>query len=111
MRREQIEDDALIFAIRRAERGLVQADLGGSLIKERVAHPNKGRSGGYRTVSAYRRGDLAVFLFGFAKKERANIDNHQLAALKELGNAYLAADVNQIAALVANGDLREVPYE
>lgn len=72
-RRERIRDSSLCEAIRRAERGLIDADLGGGIIKQRVARPGQGRSGGYRTVLAYRSGDRAVFLYGFAKSERENI--------------------------------------
>ena len=63
-RRERIEDGALAKAVRAAEDGLIDADLGGGLIKQRVARPGQGKSGGYRTVIVYRRGDLAVFLLG-----------------------------------------------
>ena len=64
---EAITDGQLTDAIARAERGLINADLGGGLIKQRVARPGKGKSGGWRTLIAYRKGQRAVFLFGFAK--------------------------------------------
>jgi len=41
-RREQIADRRLIYAIERAERGIVDADLGGGLIKQRVARQGQG---------------------------------------------------------------------
>jgi hypothetical protein len=100
--REDIDDDRLTDAIARAERGLIDADLGGGLIKQRVARPGKGKSGGYRTLIAYRAGDHAVFLFGFAKNERDNVSSSQLALLKDLaaeiwlrGDRYLAEELDQ----------------
>ena len=36
-RREQITDTSLSTAIKRAEQGFIDADLGGGLIKQRVA--------------------------------------------------------------------------
>ena len=51
-RRERIADKALANAVRNAEDGLVDADLGGGLIKQRVARPGHGKSSGYRTVIA-----------------------------------------------------------
>ncbi|MSO71943.1 MAG: hypothetical protein EXQ88_08065 [Alphaproteobacteria bacterium] len=69
-RREGIADTALIKAVRSGEADLVDADLGGGIIKQRVARSGQGKSGGFRTVIAYRRGSRAVFLFGFAQ-ERA----------------------------------------
>ena len=67
-------DRSLRDAVERAERGLVDADLGGGIIKQRVARTGQGRSGGYRLLIAYRSGDRAVFLYGFGKNER---DNHR----------------------------------
>ena len=96
-RRERIADDSLRDAIARAERGLVDADLGGGVIKQRVARAGQGRSGGYRMLIAYRAGERAVFLYGFAKRERENIDPDELLTLREIGAAWLAADTRRIA--------------
>jgi hypothetical protein len=67
-RQEGIADKTLSKAIGSAEGGLVDADLGGGLIKQRVARPGQGKRGGFRTIVAYRRGSRAVFLFGFAQE-------------------------------------------
>ena len=91
-RRERIADRSLREAIERAERGLVDADLGGGIIKQRVAREGQGRSGGYRMLVAYRAGQRAVFLYGFAKRERENIEADELLTLREIGAAWLAAD-------------------
>jgi hypothetical protein len=88
-RRERIADAALVKAVRDASVGLVDADLGGGLIKQRVARAGRGKSGGYRTVIAYRRGDRAVFLLGFAKSERDNIEADELEVLKTRARGLL----------------------
>jgi hypothetical protein len=107
-RRERIADMALIETILAAERGLVDADLGGGLIKQRVARPGQGKSAGYRTLIAYRRGECAVFLFGFAKNERANIDDDELEEWRHIGRLYLAFDERRIGAAIAAQELAEV---
>lgn len=109
-RREQIADKALAKAIRDAERGLIDADLGGGLIKQRVARPGQGKRAGYRTVIAYRCDDRAVFLFGFAKSERANLDGVELSYLQRIGRGYLGLEVDGIEAAIAAGELTEVSY-
>jgi hypothetical protein len=81
-RKEKIDDAALCGAVARAERGIVDADLTGGLIKQRVPRKGQGRSGGFRTIIAYRRGDRAFFVYGFAKNERENITDDELAAIK-----------------------------
>ena len=110
-RRERIAEEALADAVRSAERGLVDADLGGGLIKQRVARAGQGKRGGYRTVIAYRRGDRAVFLLGFAKNEQDNVDDDELDQLKQRGRAFLGLSRDQIAALVEDDDLIEVNYD
>jgi hypothetical protein len=108
---ERIADDNLSEAIDRATRGLIDADLGGGVIKQRVARPGQGRSGGYRMLIAYRAGVRAVFLYGFAKRERENIDEDELLTLREIGAAWLAADARQIALALDEEALQEVPHE
>jgi hypothetical protein len=110
VRRERISDASLAEAVRRAERGLIDADLGGGVIKQRVARSGKGRSGGYRVLIAYRANTLAVFLFGFAKSERANIDENELETARDIAKAWLAADTQAITRAIADGLIQEVVY-
>jgi hypothetical protein len=105
-----LSDASLAEAVRRAERGLVDADLGGGVLKQRVARPGKGRSGGYRVLIAYRAKARAVFLFGFAKSERANIDKDELETARDIAKAWLAADTQAITRAIADGLLQEVAY-
>jgi hypothetical protein len=107
-RKELLDDDRLCEAITRAERGSVDADLGGHLIKQRVARPGGGRSGGTRAVIAYRASQRSVFLYGFAKSERDNIDGKELDDLKKLARHYLSYTDEQIALAVHERELREL---
>jgi|SRR5665213_1236087 len=107
-RRERIADDSLKGAIERAGRGLIDADLGGGIIKQRVARSGKGRSGGYRMLVAYREGTRAVFLYAFAKNERENIDPDELLAWREIGALWLAKDERDIALAIAENELEEL---
>lgn len=107
-RREKIEDERLHDAIARAERGNVDADLGGSLIKQRVARRGRGRSGGYRAVIAYHSNSRSIFLYGFAKKERDSIETTDLENLKKLAKRLLALTGAEIEDALAEGELIEV---
>jgi hypothetical protein len=107
-RKERLNDRRLREAVARAERGLVHAALGGGLIKQHVARPGGGRSGGYRTVIAYRASRRSVFLYGFAKGERDNIDDRELDDLKELAKHYLGYSDAEIATALEQAELREV---
>jgi putative transcriptional regulator len=107
-RQEGIADANLTEAIKRAEQGLIHADLGGGLIKQRVARQGKGRSGGYRTIIAYRAKGRAVFLFGFAKSDQENVDAKQLTTARKIAEKLLSADAVRIAHAIAEDELQEV---
>jgi hypothetical protein len=107
-KRERIPDTSLTMAVWNAESGLVDADLGGGLIKQRVARPGRGKSGGFRTIIACRRGGRAVFLFGFAKSERASLDRNELVELRHIGQVYLDLDDRGLLAAMAADELMEV---
>ena len=110
-RREQIGDHSLYGAIERAENGIVDADLGGGVIKQRVARTGQGRSGGYRLLIAYRSGNRAVFLYGFAKNERENIEDDELTTLREIAAGWLEAGDEHLENAIRKGFLQEAIYD
>lgn len=107
-RRERMTTRSLIETIQRAECGSIDADLGGGLIKQRVARSGQGRSGGYRIVAAYRAADRAVILLGFAKNERENIGPDELISLRQIASGWLKASEAVITAALEAGSLQEV---
>ena len=106
-RQNGIRDASLVAAIENAMRGLVDADLGGHIVKQRVARPGQGKRGGFRMLIGLRP-DLAIFLFGFAKNERENIDDDQLKDLREIVASWFTADEKKIAQALEDGTLLEV---
>lgn len=110
-RKEKIEAARLREAVERAEQGSVDAELGGNLIKQRVARDGGGRSGGFRTIIAYRTKTRSVFVYGFAKNERDNIDRDDLEILKKLARRFLTMKDDEIKKAVAEGELIEVSHD
>lgn len=110
-RREDISDETLREAIERAERGLIDADLDGGLIKQRVARPGSGRSGGYRRILAYRSGNRAVFLDGFAKNEQDNISSEELVELRAIAKNWPNADPATLRTATQHALLLELNYD
>ena len=106
--REGLEDAALCEAMRRAREGLIDADLGGGVIKQRIAREGGGRSGGFRTIVLFRRGALAFFVYGFAKSDRENLRRSELETFRLLAGEYLALDRTGLAAAQAAGAIVEV---
>jgi hypothetical protein len=91
-RKEGLSDASLLEAVNDAERGLIDADLGGGLIKQRVARSGGGKRGGFRTVIAFRSKERAIFLFGFAKNDLDNIEDDVLNDLRKIAALWLDAD-------------------
>ena len=106
--KEGIEDRKLWEAIKAAERGTIDADLGGGVIKQRVARDGGGKSGGYRTIILYRKGDRAFFVYGFPKSERENISPSELREFKKLAEVMLDMTSKQIEDQVTAGHLQKV---
>ena len=107
-RKERIGSSQLCEAVRRAGSGLIDADLGGGVIKQRVARQGQGRSGGYRTIIAFRSGDRSIFMYGFAKNSKANLSDDELEMYRRLATAFLEADAAMVQRLIAAGELKEV---
>ncbi|MCP3732170.1 type II toxin-antitoxin system RelE/ParE family toxin [Sphingomonas sp. MG17] len=107
-RKERLNNEVLITAVKQADAGLIDADLGGGLIKQRIARPGGGKSGGYRSIIVFRSGDRAVFLFGFAKSARDNISKADLALLKQTASEVLGWQQEDLDALVRSGALVEM---
>ena len=105
---EGIYDEELCDAVRRAEKGLVDADLGGGVVKQRLARKAQGKSGGFRSIILFRQGEKAFFVYGFAKNERANIKQNELNAFRKLADQMLAYDETALAAAMANGTITRV---
>ncbi len=105
---EGIRDGDLLAAVTRAEAGLIDADLGGGVIKQRIARKGQGRSGGFRTIVLFRRQAMAVFVYGFAKSDRSNIGPDELKAFRRLAAATLSLDDAALVAAKKNGTLREI---
>jgi hypothetical protein len=106
--KERIAADTLRDAIRRAEAGQIDADLGGGVIKQRVARSGGGKSGGYRTIIYFRRGSRSVFAYGFAKNERDNIDSNELRDFRDAAKIILALSDADMTAAVKKGVFREI---
>ena len=87
-RKQGLTTPSLCTAVREMTAGLYDADLGGGLLEKRIARPGQGKRGGFRTLVASNKGTRWVFVYGFPKNERSNIDKDEEDALKQLA-AYL----------------------
>lgn len=108
VRKHRIAASLLLDAIERAENGLIDADLGGGVIKQRLARHGEGKSGGYRAIVIFRSRGLAVFVYGYPKSKRDNIDGEELRAFRKAAQYVLGLSAAEIAALVESGRFFEL---
>ena len=106
--KEKISDASLADAVHRAESGLIDADLGSGLIKQRIARQGGGKSGGYRSILIFRSGERAIFVFAFAKSDKANLSAAELKVYRRAARIMLELGDEEIEIEVDAGRLVEV---
>lgn len=108
MRKSGLADPALLEAVNEMEQGLIDADLGGGVVKKRVALRGQGKRGGARMIVGTRMADRWFFLYGFAKNERSNVDRDELKMFQEVAKELLEFDIRQLRVALAAGEIVEV---
>ncbi len=103
-----ISDDALLDVVRRIERGQIDADLGGGVLKMRVARKGQGRSAGFRVIVLMKLGDLILFIFGFAKSNKSTLTVGELEVYKKLADHVLSLSDAQIQALLDDETFKKI---
>jgi hypothetical protein len=110
-RKSSLPDADLAKAVSEMERGLVDADLGGGVLKKRIALPGRGKSGGARTLVATNRAGRWFFIFGFEKNERSSVSAKELEGLQAIAADLLKLSAAEVEILVRNASLSEVKDE
>jgi hypothetical protein len=111
MRSTELADQALCVAVSEMARGLIDADLGGGVVKKRVPLPGRGKSGGVRTLVATNKGNRWFFVFGFEKNERANVSAKELEALQAIAADLLKLSSTQLDANVECEALQKICHD
>jgi hypothetical protein len=111
MRKTELSDAALCAAVVEMAQGLIDADLGGGVVKKRVGLSGRGKRGGARTLVATNKGNRWFFVYGFEKNDRANLSDDELEALKELAEQLLARTGKQLAEALNDETLSEICHD
>ncbi|HEZ1373803.1 TPA: type II toxin-antitoxin system RelE/ParE family toxin [Neisseria meningitidis] len=107
-KKHKINDSELLEAVERADNGLIDTDLGGGVIKQRIARQGQGRSGGYRSLILLKQADRAFFVYAFAKNDRENISDKELDVYRKAAAYYLKYTRAELAALKEDGIITEI---
>ena len=101
-----IED--LFSAAEEVVNGDFEANLGGHIIKKRVAINSGGKSGGARMILFFRARERLIYIHGFKKNEKANITDTELKAFKGLAKIFEVMTEDQINQSIKSGYFIEV---
>lgn len=107
-KKNRISDEDLKSAVAEIEDGLVDADLGGGVVKKRIASNGRGKSGGFRTILLLKRGTRVIFVHGFSKGKKSNISDDELDGFKKVADYFLNMSDDKFAIFVNDGDFTEV---
>ena len=110
-KKSNLNSKNMLKAIENLEAGLSTADLGGHLYKVRVKRAHSGKSSGFRTIIVYKKDDRAIFLYGFGKNEKENIDKTELHYFKTLGKDLLSLNSDQLKKSVQQKILFDLEVE
>lgn len=91
--------------------GLIDADLGGGVVKKRVALPGRGKSGSARTLVATNKGSRWFFVFGFEKNERTNISAKEVEAVQGIAADLFRLSASELDAHVNTEALKEICHD
>ncbi len=108
---EGLMDQQIVEIVEEMEKGLHNGDLGGNIFKKRMGIGSRGKRGGLRSIVAYKKGDKAIFLYGYAKNVQDNISSKEKEAFKKLSKSYFGLDDLSLRRLLKNGELIEVQDE
>ena len=108
MRKTELTDQALCLAVTEMENGLIDADLGGGVVKKRVPLPGRGKSGSTRTLVATNKSSRWFFVFGFEKNVQANVNAKELEALQDIARDLLKLTPTQLDAQVEHEAFQEI---
>jgi hypothetical protein len=111
MRKTEMTDSALCAAVLEMAAGLIDADLGGGVVKKRVALPGRGKSGSARTLVATNRGSRWFFVFGFEKNERANVSTKDIEAVQRIAADLFRLSPSELDAHVTSDALKEICHD
>jgi hypothetical protein len=107
-RKAGLTDAQLALAAEQVVAGHFDADLGGGVYKQRVARSGGGKSGGFRTLLAFRAGRSCYFVYGFAKNAKANLTPRELEVVRGTAAVLLGYDGVDLVRAVENGELMEL---
>ena len=99
--KNKIKNKDLLEGISNIKNNIGIVSLGSHLYKVRLLSETKGKSGSFRTLIVYKKEKLAIYIYGFSKNEKGNINNKELTLFKKLAKDILTLNEKLIELLIS----------
>jgi len=106
--KQTVTDWLLLETIENVSNQLGTNNLGSGLFKTRTPKKEKGKRGGFRTFLVYKENEKAIFVYGFSKNKKDNLDKNELKYFKKLAKDLLAIENNEYERLISLGNFKEI---
>lgn len=106
-----ITDKLLQTAAKEIVQNSFEANLGGYVLKKRMATKDRGKSGSARTIVVFKKEGHCFFVYGFEKNEKENISVSEKKAFKLLAKELLGFSDFLLNGHVRNNQLLEIDYD
>ena len=107
-KKQTVTDRLLLETIENVSNQLGTNNLGSGLFKVRTPKIGKGKRGGIRTFLVYKESEKAIFVYGFSKNKKDNLDKNELKYCKKLAKDLLAIENNEYERLISLGNFNEI---
>ena len=111
MRKTALHNENLCEGVSEMQSGLIDADLGGGVVKKRIALPGRGKRSGGRVLVGTNKSSKWFFIVGFEKSVRTNIDKNELQGLQDYSSDLLALNSQQLRDQLGIRALLEICHE
>ena len=88
-KKNSVTDKNLLKTIKNVSNNLGTVSLGFGLYKVRTPKIGTGKSGGFRTILVYKESNIAIFVYGFSKTDKDNLEKEELKYFKKLAKDLL----------------------
>jgi len=110
-KKNSISDNVLLKTLENISKNLNIVNLGAGLCKVRTPRTGKGKSSGYRTLVVYREMEKAIFIYGFSKTDRDNLDKDELKYFKKLAKDLLQLSTKEYSRQKKLGNFNSLEEE
>lgn len=104
-KKEGLKDDVLCETLEERNRGFLGDRIGSFIYKKRIGLSGRGKRGGARTIVLFKKAELVLFIYGYSKNEKSNLETREEKALRLFAKDFMELSFAERMVKVKNGTL------